>query len=532
MVTLPLGNSASATIGGALLEMSKRAPDSVALKVLDDAGNDSHNISFRQLYIKSRLRAGFLAKQFRPGDRIMILAGDGPEWFLLQYACALAGLVLVACDPEAPAHDIRDKLVQTRSVAVFHDVNKDDLRMANITLALKGLPNILGVFAMQQTFSNLGDHFGMVALPDVAPSDPAIILYTSGTTGKPKGIIHSHAAILFSAQIFGERTQTNENSIWGRLSPMHHVGGCVIYSIVPLVRGNGICLLDRLDPNLVLDLIERGNITIFWAVPTLLISLMAAQQIRKRNLTNLTAIVGGGADVPHGLVRQTIDTFDCRYHSSYAMTEFLDVSLSMPDDRMVDVLTTSGKLFDDVSVSVRDLENGNELPAGQIGEIFVRGPGGLLGYCGQDDELDIPVSSDDWFQTGDLGSVDERGYITVTARLKDVINRGGETISPFEIEAAIALHHDVVNVAVIGLPSLLLGEFVAAFVELRPESVMTHDALVAHCRKNLKRSNVPASFYLVPMFPLTESGKIKKRLLKEGAKNGVYRRLKTVKLAP
>ncbi len=237
----------------------------------------------------------------------------------------------------------------------------------------------------------------------------------------------------------------------------------------------------------------------------------------------------GGASISPELVRATKSAFDCEFQCSYAMTEASpEICLHGKNETIEDICVTSGHPLPHTEVSVRSTTDGSIVPLDTVGEIWVRGHSLMIGYHGNPDLTATTIDAEGWLHTGDLGSMRSDGDLTVIGRALDLIIRGGENISPAEIEDVVMECEAVMNTAVLGLPSYLLGESIACFVVTEPGKSVSKEELKQHCTKRLSRSKVPASWYILDEFPLTGSGKIQKKALLEGVQAGIYRRLKTV----
>jgi fatty-acyl-CoA synthase len=513
-VALLLSRS-EATVGSALRAQSIAAPGAAAVIGMGKDGKRQDVWTYQRLYSDSLRCAGFLAARFPKGTRVVLAAQNCPEWIIFQFGAALAGLVLVTTNPEATNQEFSDLLKQTGAATLFHD-----------QLAPPEISATVAVLPFQDALAPHMPVPGEDDLPKVLQSDPAIIVFTSGTTGAPKGVIHSHHALLSMGLAAGERYQMNRLSIWASFSPLFNIGGCVSTLMTVLASGCAVCQFEDSDAVALLDAIETEKITFFWSVPTFLMSLLQAQNERPRDINSLQACVAGGADFAPTLIEQAVLQLNCTFHSTYALTECLEVTMTYVTDSIEDIAHTSGPPYDGLQLSVRGPDGDAELPEDMIGEIHVHGNTKPLGYCGPTPAQDQLFEEGTWFATGDLGKLDARGYLTVTGRIKDVINRGGQIIAPIEIETALLRHEAIRSAAALGLPSVLLGESVAAFVQIQPGMSITREELDAHCKGILAPFKVPASYYIVDDFELTGSSKIRKSVLRDQVETNTVRRLK------
>jgi len=270
------------------------------------------------------------------------------------------------------------------------------------------------------------------------------------------------------------------------------------------------------DPALVLELIETEQAALSGGVPTMLIAMMEHPDLARRDLSSLRSVGSGGAPVPADLVRRIEATLDVRFAIVFGQTECMAVAtMTRLDDTPEDKAETVGLALPQIEVKVTDPVSGEVVPPGTLGELCIRGFSVMNGYYDMPEATASAIDVDRWLPTGDLGTMDERGYCKIQGRLKDMIIRGGENIYPREIEAVLYEHPAVSDVAVVGVPDERWGEQVAAFVRLADGVSATPEELSAHVRERLAAYKAPRSWVFVDAFPLTGSGKIQKFVLRE-----------------
>jgi fatty-acyl-CoA synthase len=281
--------------------------------------------------------------------------------------------------------------------------------------------------------------------------------------------------------------------------------------------------LHAFDPALLLELIESERADIAIGVPTMLIALMEQPDITTRDVSKLRAVVSGAASVPADLVRHIESTLDVDFSIVFGQTECTGIATMVKlDDSAEDKAETVGQALPQTEIKVIDVETGAIVPTGVLGEICIRGYNVMTGYFEMPEATAAAIDEDRWLHTGDLGTMDERGFCRIQGRLKDMIIRGGENIYPREIEAALFEHPAVGDVSVVGVPDDRWGEQVAAFVRLAPGAACTEQELFAHVRERLASYKSPRHWRFVDDYPLTPSGKIQKFVLREKWEKGEF----------
>ncbi len=353
--------------------------------------------------------------------------------------------------------------------------------------------------------------------PPPAPQDAdaiALLLYTSGTTADPKGVLHSHETLLAEARSLGPVHGIDERDATLMPSPLAHVSGIVHAFLVPLVYGARAVLMERWDPGAALALLAAERVTYMVGAPTFLRDLAHHPALDRHDVSSFRLFSCGGADVDPTLVREAAARLRCVAKRVYGSSEFPTITTTGPDDPPARRIDSDGRAIGAAELKLVD-DDGAPVPAGVEGEVLARGPECFLGY--RDATLnDESFTADGWLRTGDLGVLDDAGFLRITGRKKDIIIRKGENISAREIEDLLASHPAVAEVAVVGVSDPAAGEVACAVLRLRPGAVApsladltTH--LLAH---GLSKRKLPERLAIVEDFPRTASGKIVKRALR------------------
>ena len=507
------------TIGGCLRAAAEASPDVTALVDGDAPGAMRRRWTYAEFFDLAERTARALAAQFEPGERIAVWSPTRPESLVLTYATALAGLVLVPLNPSLHATEAGHILSSSGAAGVFlqREYRGADL-LAELERARPGLPALRGHVLLDDwdAFLAAGERAGTGnPLPDVAPDDIAQIVYTSGTTGTPKGARLTHRGLTNAARVAAERFGIREGDVYVDPLPLFYVGGQTVALEIAQQRATYV-MLGTFDPGALLDLLETEGATLTVAVPTVLLALLDDPSLLGRDLHALRSVSSGGAVVPAELVRRVGREIGASVTIVFGMTESSGfVSQTLLDDTPEDIAETIGSPLPGVETRVVDPDTGADVPVGQIGELFVRGFNVMAGYHDQPDATADAFAPDRWFRTGDLVTADHRGYLRIVGRLKDVVVRGAENVYPAEVEAVLHEHPQVANVAVIGLPDERWGECVTAVITPAPRADVDPPALEQFVGERLARYKVPRRWFVVDDLPLTASGKVQKHVLRE-----------------
>jgi len=512
------------TIGGLLRETAEQFSDSIAIVDIALDGSPTQQWNYGELLTISEKLAMGLASRFEPGERVLVWAPNIPAWLFMEYACALAGLVLVTANPSFQARELRYVLEQSGAVALFRVEGFRGNPMAEIAAeAVAGNMTIREVVDLDDEEDLFAVGNRTAQLPRVAPTDAAQIQYTSGTTGFPKGAVLSHHNLLNNAQLFAARKKVHQQSVWANFMPMFHTAGCATTALGCLQTGCKMLMIKLFDAGTLARLIESERITTFFAVPTMLVGLLEVLERQDRDVNSMEVITTGGAPVAPELVRQVRERLGCNLQSAFGQTEASPmICLNHDDVTIDDVCFSAGQPLPHTSVSIRDPETGAVLPIGEVGEICARGYNVMLGYHDNEVATREAIDADGWLHTGDLGKLDSRGFIYVTGRVKDMIIRGGENYFPAEIENLLIEHQSVAEVSVVGIPDDKWGEVIGAFIRTEVNLPLNIASLRSYCREHLSPQKTPTIWRRVETFPLTGSGKIQKFKIRENFVTGNY----------
>ncbi len=496
------------TVGSILRDAAASAEDAPAMV----AGG--RRWTYGQLLQEAETTARALAARFEPGERIAVWAPNIPEWVVLEFGAALAGLVLVTVNPAYRPSELAYVLGQSRASGLFM-VPEFRSPMAAYLEEVRGeLPDLRDVVLFTEWPDFVSSSPAQQELPDVSPSDAVQIQYTSGTTGFPKGATLTHRGLTNNARFYAGRLGIQPGDVYVNPMPMFHTAGCAM-GVLGCAQSLAVhAPVLAFDPAAVLDLIEQERAAWLLGVPTMLIAIMEHPSFGSRDLSSLQGAVSGGAPVPATLVQRIEHSLGIPFTIVFGTTECSPlISQTRASDSPDDRAHTLGQPMPRTEVKVVN-GDGETVKVGEVGELLARGYMVMAGYDGKPVETKEAIDDEGWYHTGDLASMDDRGFLRIEGRAKDMIIRGGENIYPREIEDVLLTHPAVGDAAVVGVPDDTWGEVVIAFVRLVPGQSVGEAELRAHCREHLAPYKTPADWRFVEEFPLTASGKIQKYKLR------------------
>ncbi len=514
------GEVLDTTVGQLLVDAASEVPDTVAL-VEGVAESDRRRWTYRQLLGEATGVARGLAATMQPGERVAIWAANSPEWVFVELGAALAGVTLVTVNPALTATEAEYAFRQSRCSVIIHD---DEFRGASLRAVVDEVGPRLPELRATLRITALGELTAAggadTPLPEVDADSPAQLQYTSGTTGAPKGALLRHRSITNVARMTFERAGIGPGSTYLTPLPLFHTAACCIGVLGPLSARGTLVLVSAFDPDVTLRLCAEEGVDAVGAVPTVFTALLAHPELSAKT-SGVRTLIGGGAPVLTELIRRMEAGFGAQFINLFGQTELSPVAtMVLPADSAEDKAATVGTALPHVECRIIDPATGEVAPIGEQGEFCARGFSTMIEYFDDPEATAATLSPDGWLRTGDLCTMDERGYVSVTGRLKDMIIRGGENVYPAEIEGVLLRHPGVSDVAVVGRPDDRWGEVVAAVIRPAGDDVPTVDELRSHAAEVLARHKIPTQWFVTAGFPLTGSGKVQKFVLREQLQAG------------
>jgi fatty-acyl-CoA synthase len=512
------------TVPGVLWHAAEVVPDRVALVAGAPDPADRRRWTYADLLEEAERLAHGLVQQFERGERIAIWAPSEPEWIPAIFAISMAGLVLVPVNPAYRSGEIRRVLGQSGASAVFytpeHRGNPMEETLADVA---PELPRLRMRHRLADVAQLAVDRTGRGGLPEIGLDDITVISYTSGTTGVPKGACLRQQGLTNNARMMFGRLGGHEGAVWVNPNPMFHLGGCGLGTLGPTQFLGTHVLVPYWDPGLVLELLESEGATVTGGVPTMMIALLEHPDFPERDLSKMRSVSSGGSTVPADLVRRIEGELGVCYSTMFGQTEGgAGITQTVLDDSPEDKAETVGRGLPQVAVKIIDPVTGAIVRCGEVGELCAKSPMAMYEYWDMPAETAKAIDPEGWLHTGDLCTMDDRGYCRVVGRLKDMITRGGENIYPREIEDTLFADPSVGEAAVIGVPDERYGEQVAAFVRPAPGEKVDVEALRTMVRRTLAPYKTPTYWYVVDELPVNGVGKIQKQELLERWKSGDF----------
>ena len=480
-------------------------PDRVAIDFLDDT------TTYGQLDDRSeRLAAALLARGLRRGDRIVSLTGNRPEHVELLFACAKAGLILAPLNHRLAPPELAYQLDDADPALFFVHDEQADLATASLDEASVAPERIqLDRGALDDLAGAAGD----ARDAQVEDDDPLLLVYTSGTTGKPKGALLTHANCFWTNLSFDRTSDVATTDVVLQVLPQFHVGGWNVQPLLAWWKGATVVLEPAFEPARVLELISRKGITTMMGVPATYLFTAEEDGFDEADLSSLRLAVVGGAPMPEAVLKiwgeRGVDIVQ-----GYGLTEAAPNVLCVPPEDARRKLGYAGKPYPHVEVGLRDTDSGELVEGPATGELVVRGPNVFPGYWRNQEATDGTIV-DGWLLTGDVAERDDEGFYRIKDRVKDMFISGGENVYPAEIESVLHDHPDVVEAAVAGVPHERWGEVGVAFVVTREGADVGGDELLTLCADRLAKYKVPEDVRFVDELPRSAMNKVLKTELRE-----------------
>ncbi|TNE36247.1 MAG: acyl-CoA synthetase [Alphaproteobacteria bacterium] len=480
-----------------------RWPDRIAIIY------DETRISYGALWTRVQQLARYLeARGIGAGDVVAAFMKNSPAFIEISFACSYLGAIFLPVNYRLATDEVAYITGNAKASLLFGDLEFEDI------LKLE-LPVVLLDDAMQADVTILtGVEKNIPGQYYVRPDDLFRLMYTSGTTDRPKGVMHSYQNFYWKSMEHVVVLGLSKDTRLLVTGPLYHVGAYDLPGIAVLWHGGLLKIHREFDALQVLEAIEAEKLTGAWLAPVMMSGILAHPERDRFDVSSLEWCIGGGEKTPEGRIREFQDYFrNGRYIDAYGLTESCSGDTFMEPGFEIEKIGSTGRATPHVSIRITD-DDGLSRLAGEEGEICLRGPKVTEGYW-NDPEKTAQTRHDDWFRTGDVGYLDEDGFLYLTDRKKDMIISGGENIASSEVERVIYQMPNVLEVAVVGMPDSRWGEVPVAVVVLDKAGSLDEAALEAHCRDHLAGFKIPKKLILMESLPRNPSGKILKRLLRE-----------------
>ena len=460
--------------------------------------------------------AGLHARGVGAGDVVGLLSYNSAEFLATIFAANYVGAIAMPINWRLAAAELRFILEHSEARALVCDdalialaneaTNELDRELVRVSMSTKS-------FAGWERSSDLSDESVRPARAHVADGDIHRLMYTSGTTGRPKGVMITHANLAWKNYAHITEFGFSSADLGLACGPLYHVGALDLTTTSMIAVGATTIIHRVFDASAVVDEIERSRVTTVWLAPAMINAIMALPDIEQRDLSSVRLIINGGEKMPIPLIERLQRTFPSAWFAdAYGLTETVSGDTFLDRDSIVTKLGSVGRPCLYLELDIWD-EHGASVAPGERGEVVLRGPKVFKGYW-RDPDATAAAFAGEWFHTGDIGVRDDDGYLYIVDRLKDMIVSGGENIAGSEVERVLYEHDGVLEAAVVARRDDRWGEVPVAFVALRPNATATADELIEHCRRELARFKSPKDVVFVDALPRNPSGKVLKRELR------------------
>ncbi|MCA1743585.1 MAG: AMP-binding protein [Desulfovibrionales bacterium] len=530
------------TLGRLLDEAAEKYPDNEAVIYVDR----DYKLTYREFSEEvDRLAKGLMSLGVQKGEKVAIWSTNVPHWVALQFATAKIGAILLTVNTYYKKHEIAYLLKQseceniiiidgfrdTDYVQTVYDLVPELKTKPRGHLKSQSFPDLKRVFFLGQE-----KHRGMYSIPEIKalgsmvsdgeylnrqksldPHDVVNMQYTSGTTGFPKGVMLTHYNIANNGYWIGENQKLTHKDRICLPVPLFHCFGCVLGVLAAVSHGSTMVVLEGFNPLLIMTSVETEKCTALYGVPTMFIAVLEHRLFNKFDFSSLRTGIMAGSPCPIRVMREVIDKMNLKDITiCYGLTEASPVmTQTRTDDDIAKRVETVGRPMPEIEVRLVDPDTKEPVGPGVQGEVCCRGYNVMKGYYNMPQETVRTIDSDGWLFSGDLGVMDEDGYLSITGRLKDMIIRGGENIYPREVEEFLYTMEGIQDVQVVGVPSQKYGEEVGAFIILKSGYEYSPEDVRDFCRGKIARYKTPKYVAVVNEYPMTASGKVQKFKLRE-----------------
>lgn len=518
------------TLYQVLADSAARYPERPAIIYQDK------RISYRELLERvNRLAAGLVALGVRPGDKVGIWMSNVPEWIEAYFAISRAGGVVVPMNTRYKTHEVRYILGNSEAVAVFLPREFLGIDFSGMLAQVRGeLPRLKETILVGGSGGGMRSYEEVLALGEdegaqrelarrereLKPSECAFILYTSGTTGQPKGAMLSHHNMTENARQITEIMGISPQDVFLLAVLFFHCFGCVMGILGAFTWGAAVVPMPVFDAKGALEPVERERVSVLYGVPTMFVLWLeeyrrARDAGRPYDLSSLRTGIMAGAPCPVEIMRGTMEELGCNVCIAYGLTEASPViTMTRFDDPLEKRVETVGRPLPGVEVKVVDAAR-RELPPGEMGELACRGYNVMLGYFKRPQATRQAIDEEGWLYTGDLAVMEPDGYVRIVGRKKDMIITGGFNVYPAELEELLYTHPGVQSAAVVGVPDEVMGEVGMAFIIPKQGAELSPQEIVDFCGQRVAGFKVPRYVVVTGEFPMTPSGKVQKFKLRE-----------------
>ena len=487
-----------------LREYAERQPDKFITSY------NGREWKYGEFYEKAESVAGhFQAEGYEKGDIIALYSLNSDHFLVYYFGIQLGGFTVMPVNTKLAPREVEYIFNHSEAKVIIYDERLEDVVNQSkfpfrerLSIDVKGDIN--------QSLSDSREAFHPVVLNG---DDTAVVMYTSGTTGKPKGVMLTHQNIISTAEIWSEAMSITDTDRMLISTPLFHCAACHVFMVPVTYKGGTIIIEEAFSPKGTVELLQKAEPTIFFGVPAMYTIILNLPEIKKLDLSSLRLFGYGAAPMPYEMVKKLKETFpNVKVQNLYGQTENSPAASTLKDHLALEKIGSVGEALPQTKIRVVD-EFGETLPTGQVGEIVMSGPQVMKGYLKNEEETRRTII-DGWLYTGDLGKMEDDGLLYIVDRKKDMINRGGENVYPVEVEEVLYQIPGLFEAAVVGIPHEVLGEVPKAYVVVKEGATLTEEDVISYCASNLAKYKVPVEIEFLDELPRNASGKVLKHTLR------------------
>ncbi|MEL4026241.1 long-chain fatty acid--CoA ligase [Lysinibacillus endophyticus] len=463
--------------------------------------------TYSELYKNAQKIASYLLQQgYKEGDIVAQFMGNSHYFLAVYYGIQLAGLTCMPVNTKLAPPEVEYIFSHSEAKVLFYD----EKIQQTIENSKHPFEEKISVGQVNEILSRNGEY---VKLPTLKTNDTAVVMYTSGTTGKPKGVMLTHQNIFETAEIWSSSMKMNRNDRMYICTPLFHCAGSHVFAVPTMYKGGAVIIEEAFSPDRTLKNLLDTKATIFFGVPAMYTILLNKPELKNYQFEHLRLFCYGAAPMPYELVKQLKDSFpNVKVQNLYGQTENTPAASSLTDEHALTKIGSVGRPLERTEIKLVDAF-GEEVPIGEVGEICVKGPQVMKGYLRNPEETARTVQNG-WLYSGDLGRFDEEGFLYIVDRKKDMINRGGENIYPVEVEEVLYQIPQILEAAVVGVPHEVYGEVPKAFVVIKNGEAISEKEILEYCQTQLAKYKVPQEVEFIEQLPRNASGKVLKHTLR------------------
>lgn len=478
-------------------------------------GRETTYATFYQM--AKNLAGYFQMNGYQKEDIIALYMKNSDHFLIAYYACQLGGYAVLPINIKLASQEVDYIIEHSEAKAIIYDDSINRI-LNEMETPLEKFENRLEVGDKGSFNSVIMDNSIAFHQKKIEEDDTAVIFYTSGTTGKPKGVMLSANNVRAISEIWAQSLEITTDDRMHIVTPLFHCAASHCFSTPTILKGGTVVIEESFSPDTTLETMEKEKVTIFFGVPAIYSILLNTPKMFEIDVPQLRLFTYGAAPMPYELVKKVKMHFpNVKVQNLYGQTENSPGATTLKDQFALEKIGSVGEPLPYTQVKVVD-EYGNALPTGQVGEIVVKGPQVMKGYLKNEQATQLTLK-DGWMYSGDLGRFDEDGLLYIVDRKKDMINRGGENVYPVEVEEVLYQMEEILEAAVVGVPHTVYGEVAKAYIVLKEGRTLSSNEIVDYCKRKLAKYKVPEEIEFLDTLPRNASGKVLKHTLRSNVRS-------------